>query len=237
MSNGISELALDALADLRAEGLSPTDTDIIRLNAVALAISDSGETNAFTVPKFVVVGGCTLWEPTLAAYDWFSYARTLADDISVEDWMFAFACAHGRDRIYLSALTGKVEIEVALGTFISSLAATRDEVFRAVDYLVSDGVLPDPTQISRDSKFTDPDEEVQVREALEKFLAEAVATLPGISFGEIMEQTPRRLGRMIYASHVLAGLPVTRKSSAAYASYLATLGGIKKRLQDEKKEV
>ena len=64
----ISQLAKDDLDDLRAEGLTPSDEDVIRLHALAARISDGPETTAYNVPRFAVAGGVVFWEPTMAAH-------------------------------------------------------------------------------------------------------------------------------------------------------------------------
>ena len=76
----ISQLAKDDLDDLRAEGLTPSDEDVIRLHALAARISDGPETTAYNVPRFAVSGGVVFWEPTMAAHFWYAYAKRYADD-------------------------------------------------------------------------------------------------------------------------------------------------------------
>ena len=70
-----SELAKDDLEDLRAEGLTPTDDDIIRLHALALEITNGSETTAANTPRWATAGGVVFWEPTMAARFWYGYAK------------------------------------------------------------------------------------------------------------------------------------------------------------------
>ena len=60
----------------------------------------------------------------------------------------------------------------------------------------------------------------------------AAASIPGMTFREIMEQTPSRLCRMIESAHAVAGLGATRKTGRAYARYLATLNATARRLKE-----
>ena len=53
----ISQLAKDDLDDLRAEGLTPSDEDIIRLHALGRRVSDGQETTAYNAPRFAIAGG------------------------------------------------------------------------------------------------------------------------------------------------------------------------------------
>jgi len=233
-----SPLAKEDLDDLRAEGLTPTDEDVIRLHALAARISDGPETTAYNAPRFAVAGGVVFWEPTMAAHFWYGYAKQYADDTPTEDWLFAFACAHGRERGYLDGLRDPREIERALGRFIASVAATKAEVENAVYYAaVGQEVIPEKTELAKQrEKEETPDERERGNfAALEQRLAEAAAAT-GLTFDDLMTQTPSRLRGMIYAAHVQAGMELTKTSAKAHADYLATLDAIAKRLRKEKAE-
>ena len=233
----ISQLAKDDIADLRAEGLQPSDEDVIRLNALALKISDGPETTAYNAPRFAVAGGKVFWEPTMAALFWYAYAKRYADDEATEDWFFAFACAHGRERGYLDGLRDPEEIQYALGCFIGSCTATKAEVVNAV-YYASVGIDKVDAEKTGMAKAREKDQTPDERErrnyaALEERLAEAAAAT-GLTFDDLMIQTPSRLCGMIYAAHVQAGMELTKVSAKTHADYLATLDAIAKRLRDEK---
>ena len=233
----ISQLAKEDLDDLRAEGLTPSDEDVIRLHALALKISDGPETTAYNAPRFAIAGGYVFWEPTMAALFWYAYAKRYADDEATEDWLFAFACAHGRERGYLDGLRDPEDIQCALGHFLGRCTATKAEVVDAV-YFASVGiadVTPEKTGLAKErEKNETPDERVRKNyAALEKTLAEA-AVATGLTFIDLMTQTPSRLRGMIYSAHVQAGMEMTRTSAKAHADYLATLNAITNRLRAEK---
>lgn len=232
-----SPLAQADLDDLRAEGLKPTDDDIIRLHALALKVSDGPETTAYNAPRFAIAGGIVFWEPTLAAFFWYAYAKRYADDEPTADWMFAFACAKGRERGYLDGLRDPEEIQCALGVFMSSCTATKAEIDNAVYYAavgISDP-KPEPTDIAkkRDADLSPDERERRNFAELEKKLSEAAAAT-GFSFDDLMCQTPSRLRSMIYAAHVQAGMVLSNPTAKANADYLATLAAIRKRLEAER---
>lgn len=232
-----SQLAKEDLDDLRAEGLKPTDEDIIRLHALAVRITDGPETTAYNHPRFAIAGGVVFWEPTMAALFWYAYAKRYADDADTEDWLFAFACANGRERRYLDELRDPEEIQCALGHFIASVTATKTEVINAVYYasVGIDEVKPEKTELAkeRERKETPSDRERRNYAALEEKLAQA-AVSTGLTFDDIMCQTPSRLRGMIYEAHVQAGMELTKASAAAHADYLATLNAITNRLRQER---
>ena len=233
-----SELAAGDLDDLRAEGLKPTDEDVITLHALARKITDGPETTAFNTPRWATAGGVVFWEPTMAARFWYGYAKQYADDETTEDWMFAFACAKGRDRKFLDNLHDPEEIECALGCFLSSITATKDEVDRAVYFAAmgTEQVEAEKTELAKKNEEEDKartDQEQRNFVALEDILAKAAAAT-GLTFDDLMLQTPSRLRGMIYAAHVKAGMEMTKTSAKAHADYLATLDAISKRLRAEK---
>lgn len=233
-----SDLAAGDLEDLRAEGLTPTDDDVIRLHALALKISDGPETTAFNTPRWGTAGGVVFWEPTMAARFWYGYAKQFAADAETEDLFFAFACAKGRERGYLDSLRDADEIEKEVRKFAESFAGTPKEMERAV-YYATVGVAeaePEKTELQKKRESADEsriDREQRNFAALEGILARAAAAT-GLTFDDIMVQTPSRLRGMIYAAHVQAGMEMTKTSAKAHAEYLATLDAISKRLRAEK---
>ena len=233
----ISQLAKEDLEDLRAEGLTPSDEDIIRLHALALKITDGPETTAYNLPRFAVAGGVVFWEPTMAALYFYDFAKRFASDEPTADWMFAFACAHGRERGYLESLRDPREIEKRLGEFIGGIAATKAEVDSAV-YYATVGIedpKPEKTQLAKErEKRETPDERERKNfAALEEDLAQAAAAT-GLTFDDLMCQTRSRLIGFIYAAHVQAGDKMSKTSARAHADYLATLNAITARLRAEK---
>lgn len=238
MAEVTSPLAQSDLDDLRAEGLKPTDEDIIVLHTLANRITQGPETTAYNAPRWATAGGVVFWEPTMAARFWYGFAKQYASDADMEDFMFAFACANGRERGYLDNLHDLGEIEKALGDFISSLECTKAEMIRAV-YYAAVGIKepePEPTELKRkhdaEEKLT-ADRERRNYEALEEILADAAAST-GLTYDDLMLQTPSRLRGMIYSAHVQAGMTMTKPSAKAHAEYLATLSAIEKRLRAEK---
>ena len=172
----------------------------------------------------------------MAAQFWYSYAKRYADDDPTEDWLFAFACAHGRERGYLDGLRDPEEIQCALGHFIASVTATKAEVENAVYYAaVGQEVKPEKTELAKRRERAETPDERERRNfaALEETLAQAAAAT-GLTFDDLMCQTPSRLRGMIYAAHVQAGMKMTKTSARAHADYLATLNAITARLRAEK---
>ncbi len=233
----LSDLARDDLADMREEGLTPSDEDIIRLHALASRISDGPETTAYNAPRFAVAGGVVFWEPTVAAAKWCTFARQFAEDESVEVWTTAYACANGRKRGAFDNLYDPAAIEKALGEFMGGMAATFAEVERAVHYAIygSEHVDAEPTPLekARDAKLTPTERERRNYAAMEEVLSRA-ATATGLTYEDLVLHTTSRLVGYLYAAHVEAGEKMTPSSAAAHAAYLATKHAIIDRLRAER---
>lgn len=233
----LSDLARGDLERLREDGLEPTDEDVVRLNSIALRISNGPETTAYNMPLFARAGNWVLWEPTLAAWKWFQFARGFADGEAMENIMFAYACVNGRKRGAFAELYDPVEIEAEIGSFAAATYATAKEVKRALDVILRRN--EDVAEKTELEKAKDKDKTAEEREkanyaSLEKTMAEA-ATHVGYTYEDLMMHTPSQLTGLLYAAHVEAGEKLSETNAAAHAGYLATLNAIRTRLEREKR--
>ena len=233
----LSDLARADLARLREDGLEPTDEDIVRLNSIALRISNGPETTAFNMPLYALAGNWVLWEPTLAAWKWFQFARGFADGEAMENIMFAYACVNGRKRNAFAELYDPAEIEAEIGSFAAATYATAKEVKRAIDVILRRTEdLPEKTELekAKDKDKTADEREMRNYAALSKTMAEAAVHV-GYTYEDLMMHTPSELTGILYAAHVEAGEKLSDTNAAAHAGYLATLNAIRTRLEREKK--
>ena len=232
-----SDLAKCDLEDLRAEGLKPTDEDIIRLNTLALQISNGVETTAFNLPRFAIAGGVMFWEMTFAALEWYHTMRQIAPDEETKDRLLAFASANGRKRGFFAPLYDPKAATDAVNKFYADLPATWEEVVRAVGYatLGNDHAVAEETPIAKRRGETDAEKERKHLIDLQQKLSKAAA-VTGFTFDDLMLQTPSRLCGYIYAAHCQAGEKLKEDHAAAHAAYLATLKVIAERLRKEKND-
>lgn len=173
----------------------------------------------------------------MTAIMWYGYAKNYADDEPTADWLFAFACAKGRERGYLDGLRDPEEIQCALGSFMANFTGTKSELDNAVYFATVGKAEPRPekTELAKErEKRETPDERERKNfAALEEKLA-AAAAATGLTFDDLMVQTPSRLCGMIYAAHVQAGMVLSKPTAKAHVDYLATLSAIRKRLESER---
>lgn len=232
-----SQLAKEDLEDLRAEGCSPTDEDVVRLHALGARVASGEEEQPYNMPRFAVCGGVVFHEPTVAAREWYFFAKSLARSEEEDDWFFFFACAKGRERGYLSGLFDEREVRKAVKEFKKSITATKAEVALAIRYVVS-GVETAKAEMTELAKKRGEDLSPSERERrnyadLERLMSDA-AVATGLSFEDLMCSTPSRLCGYIYSACVQAGAKMSKTSARAHADYLATLDAIAKRLRAER---
>ncbi|MBP5319840.1 MAG: hypothetical protein J6334_02545 [Kiritimatiellae bacterium] len=229
MGRVTSDLAAIDLERLRADGLAPSDEDVIRLHALALRISDGPERTCWRKPRHALAGVEILWEPTVAALLWMDHASSVDCGID-DDILAAYACAKGRSPVLLASLAAPRQIRTAVHAWLKTLGCTVRELLDAARYAI-EGVgepVPDPTPMAARRQDWDPDPIA----VLERYVAEAAAAT-GLTMGDILAQTPSALAGMIHASHVEAGEPLTSAVARCHADYLATLAAIRKRLEGQ----
>ena len=96
----LSDLAAAEIDALIADGIQPTASEIVHINALAWDI-ETGETRlALSRGTPVFVGGVTLWPLTLNAYDWSQRAIALSSSKWWGTISLAYAMAHCYDDTY-----------------------------------------------------------------------------------------------------------------------------------------
>lgn len=231
----LSDLARDDLADLRAEGLNPTDADVVRLNFLALRISNTAEIAPTEAPRVAFAGDTVFHQPTMAALYFLHRARQFCRGDEELFWLVAFSYAHAREPDFFDGLHAPDEIRRAVRSWKRSLAATRREVERAVVVVAvgDDGEVAEPTEIEKRKNLTEFDRERRNYAALEDTLGVAAREL-GFTLQELLTETPGRLGRLIYLACVRDGKEMNSAQMKAHADYLSTLKAIRERLVAEK---
>lgn len=94
----ISDLAIDALAEIRGRGLTPTDADVVRLHALALRVQYAEDsTEVYAAPRVAWLGKIPIYEPTLASSMWMAdHGERISADADTRDIVLLWACAHAQ---------------------------------------------------------------------------------------------------------------------------------------------
>lgn len=131
----MSDLARGELADLRAAGVSPTDDEIVRLNALAWAVESPPSRMLLARGLPVQVGGVTLWPLTLQAADWWERERA-SMSIPDQEAALGYAMAHGRADDGPLLLSGRAA-EKAVRSWRKGLRCTARELGEASAQIMS----------------------------------------------------------------------------------------------------
>ena len=235
----VADLARGDFEDMRAEGLNPTLDDFDRLNQLALRLEDGPETTPANHPRIGWAGDVLFHEPTACAIMWLQdYAAHVKCDAETLQTFFYFACAHATDPSAFARLETPGEIEKAVKKWLRSVPCTEREMARACHYATwgyDDAVAaPSPMKLEylrRSGKSA----AAANLERLERVMAGAASSC-GLSYLDLMAQTPSRLNALVVAAQVEAGATVSRDMAKAQTEYMMTLAEIRRRLEAEKRD-
>lgn len=151
-----ADLARKDLERLRAEGLSPTDEEVVLLNDLAVDIERGQDTTAVNHPRFANAGDVVLHEPTIAMIEWWwSFGL---DAFTAGAWKLRchyFALAMARTPGVFSKLENSSDIRRAVKAWCRGVTATDDELFRAMVYVKHGERLGDEEEGEKDERPAD----------------------------------------------------------------------------------
>ncbi|MBO7686913.1 MAG: hypothetical protein J6V72_11050 [Kiritimatiellae bacterium] len=232
----VADLARRDFEALRAEGLNPTLDDFDRLNLLATRLEAGPETTAANHPRIGWAGDVPFHEPTACALMWLQdYAARVKCDAETRQAFFYFACAHATDPAAFAGLETPRAIEKAVKAWLRKTPCTEREMARACHYAAwgFDDAVAAPTERKLDyMRRTGKTAAMEHLERLERITAQAAAAT-GLSYLDLMAQTPSRLNAMVVAAQVEAGFTVSRDMAKAQVDYTATLHEIRERLRSQ----
>ena len=233
----VADLARDDWEDLKAEGLNPTLEDFDRLNLLALRLEDGAEITPANHPRIGWAGDVPFHEPTACALIWLQdYADHVKCDAQTRQTFFYFACAHATDPSAFDGLETPKAIEKAVKGWLRKVPCTEREMARACHYAAwgFDDAVPAKTERRMEHlRRTGRSAAMENLVRLERVMAQAAAST-GLSYLDLLMQTPSRLNAMVVAAQIEAGATVSRDVAKAQADYSATLLEIRKRLEKER---
>lgn len=235
----VAELARGDYEDLIADGLNPTLDDFDRLNQLALRLEDGPETTPANHPRIGWAGDVPFHEPTACALMWLQdFADRVPCDAETQQTFFFFACAHAKDPSAFAGLERPKDIEKAVKKWLRTVPCTVREMARACHYAAwgyADAVPALSPMKLEHLRRKGKTAAIAHLENLERVTTEAAATT-GLSYFDIMAQTPSRLNAMVVAAEIEAGMRVTRDTAKLQVDYASTLNEIRARLEKERAE-
>lgn len=227
-----AEMAKTDLARLRAEGYEPTDEDVVRLNDLAVLIQHGKDTTAANHPRFAFAGNVVLHEPTIGALEWWwSYGH---EAFWLDSWKLKthyFMLAHSRRLDILEPLQRQADVRRAVKLWLRGVAATDDELFRALMYVKHGWDNAVATDGDERSQRPDAEHELDVLDAL---LASA-AGKSGVPPSEIRTMTRLQSDALLRAACRAGELPEP-STARLYFKYKAAVRAIEARGKKAGKE-
>lgn len=219
-----SELAKNDLQRLREQGYSPTDDEIIALNDLAVQIENGKETTVANHPRFAFAGNVIFHEPTVGALEWWwSYGHDAAWTLKGQLHTHFFMLAHARDVELLQALDTSSAINKAVKIWLKGVAATDDEMLRAMLYVKHGVNWVIPTE-----KTEEPKPETALNN-ISTLLTLAAGSL-GIDPESLKTNTETQLMQMLRVSNK-AGLNMKPSIVKQYMAYQQLVRKIEERGQ------
>lgn len=241
----ISETAIEDLADLRAEGLAPTDADVIRLNALGLKLEAAHKKrpldSTFYLPRVAVLADSVSFrQPTIGHEIWLDRVNRVIsiDENDIDTGLALRAFCLSRPSSELPDPDSPAKVIEAISAYARDLSPyTSDQVYAALSYVMY-GADPKRGECGP-SEEREPDgselEDWNYCVAV-GVLNEATVALYGVSRAEL-EQMPRRhVQDLIDRSFFYHNIDVNRSDvNDAQAEYYGALNEIRERLENEKR--
>jgi hypothetical protein len=133
----LNDLARAELDALRAAGVTPSDDEIVEINALAADVLSPDTRRALARGRPFRAGSAWLWPLTIAAADWF---QTVGADLPDPGAALGYAMAHGGDDL---ATIGAAEVDA----WFRSLKCRRGELDLAIAACIEQDEQPEtPTR-------------------------------------------------------------------------------------------
>lgn len=232
----VAELARGDFEDMKAEGLNPTLDDFDRLNLLALRLEDGAETTPASHPRIGWAGDIPFHEPTAAALMWIHDCVARLDGDDARQAAFYFACAHATRPEAFAGLEAPKDIRRAVKSWLKTMPCTVREMARACHYAAwgfDDAVAADTELAKECRRRSGRDAAAENMDRLERTVSSA-AVLTGMSYYDLLAQTPSRLNAMILSAQVDAGVCIKPNIARMQVRYSATLKEIRGRLERER---
>lgn len=234
----VSEMCIEDIEQMKAEGLEPTPQDIIRLNELALAFERKKSRLAFTstymLPRTAHIGESTWFrQPTLGHEIWLHKVASYINMDSVDSALAIYAFAFSRDYKDLPEPYDQKLVKEEVGKWIETMKDfNREQILAAVEYVqtgIESSVGEYPEVASSDEETDDWNTCVAVG-----VLNEGAAVLTGVTRSELMGMTRREAEGILSKAYLLMTPPIGLDANAELADYNRTHDKIRERLLKEK---
>lgn len=225
----VSDLAIEDIERIVAEGGTVSPRDVVRLNALALRITDDPDCEIATLPRLASVGGVQFRQPCVAKdiildECYRIYGRDDATILAYE----AYILSHDVDDDALKhpiVFAGKV----AFWAKIALRGVTPDHLRRVVDYClygVDQATGEAPVMVLDERSDTGRDRiGGEFSWALHNYLSAVSVGIDGVA---ALRATSPQLSAMIERAYAVRGLPLKEDEKKATADYYRTLDEVRR---------
>jgi len=244
----ISQLAIDDLDAMIADGLNPTPADVVRLNAMGLRLEAAKKKHPLDateyLPRAARLGKAVFRQPTIGHEIWMDRVLQLVSMDSFESVLAVKVYALTRDPCDLPNPDRDDIVKTAVQAFADTfIEYTRDQIAAVVDYVENgadetDGERPPAREITDEElKFTDE----QAASADWKYSAalgilhEGQAVLFGLPRKELEAMTRRQVNDLMRRAYAFHDFTCSPDLNRLQGDYFATRVEIRTRLEEEKK--
>lgn len=234
----ISQTAIETLEDFRAAGLSPTDADVIRLNALGLKLEAASKKHSIDANDYLprvaqISPTLSFRQPTLGHEVWLEKVSRFIAPGDYQTALAVKAFALSRPPSALPDGDSPASVTAAVAAFCEDCRDfTSEQIYAAVDYAFF-GASPilgeNPPREPREpdgSEYEDWKSCVAVG-----VLHEGAVMLHGVTQAELESMTRQQVEEMIRRAWLFRGLSVPDDVRNAQGDYYATVAEIRARLQ------
>lgn len=223
----LAKLARTDLEILRRAGHSPTDEQVVRLNALAIRIERGKNTTVANAPRIANAGNVVLHEPTVGALEWWhNYGRdaawTTRGKLSTYYWMLAHACEPDA----FEGLERAADIRKRVRAWRRRVFATEGELWRALLWVKSG-----ETPVDAETAPAVVESSIEDDEAHDKLWASIIAAAGALSMRpeDLRTATRDTLTSLLVAANLHAKIPVKTSVAKDYIAYKRLLREIEER--------
>ena len=164
------------------------------------------------------------------------FAERVPCDDETQQTFFFFACAHAKEPAAFVGLETPKQIERAVKRWLRTIPCTVREMARACHYAAwgfEDAVPALSPMKLEHLRRTGKTAAMANLEMLERVTMQAAAST-GLSYLDLLAQTPSRLNALVVAAQVEAGATVSKNTAKLQVDYASTLNEIRQRLIRER---
>lgn len=246
----ICEMAIYDIEEMKKQGLSPTYKDIIRLNALGLAVQHSTECgDLYAEPRVAFLGSLYIREPTIGHVKWIDLVKSYVNGSDYETLLSVNAYALSRSQDSLPDAADRKTVVNAIDAFTKRELApfTFEQVKAAVSYAIHGAdhtalEFPVPPPGKEDAEGAEEDaEDVSglsdpLRSVGVGIILETMALGLGMTVCDMNKLTVAQARRVQDVALIRSGTDFNKtRKVEAQANYYRTRDAIIKRLKAEKK--